>query len=65
LDYYENNNHTLPDISKELINNSMKVVCGEKTEKRGKPAKNETIEMKNKLITFYGKDSHKCESSIK
>ena len=53
LDYYENNNHTLPDISKELINNSMKVVCGEKTEKRGKPAKNETIEMKDKLITFY------------
>jgi hypothetical protein len=53
LDYYENNNHTLPDISKELINNSMKVVCGEKTEKRGKPAKNETVEMKDKLTTFY------------
>ena len=35
LDYYENNNQTLPAISKELINNSMKVVCGEKTEKRG------------------------------
>jgi hypothetical protein len=31
----------------------MKVVCGEKTEKRGKPAKNETIEMKNMLTTFY------------
>ena len=53
LDYYENNNQTLPVISKELINNSMKVVCGEKTEKRGKPAKNETIEMKDKLTTFY------------
>ena len=53
LDYYENNNKTLPVISKELINNSMKVVCGEKTEKRGKPAKNETIEMKDTLTTFY------------
>jgi hypothetical protein len=53
LDYYENNNQTLPAISKELINNSMKVVCGEKTEKRGKPAKNETIEMKDILTTFY------------
>jgi hypothetical protein len=53
LDYYENNNQTLPDISKELINNSMKVVCGEKTEKRGKPPNKETIEMKDKLTTFY------------
>jgi len=53
LDYYENNNQTLPVVSKELINNSMKVVCGEKTEKRGKPAKNETIEMKDILTTFY------------
>jgi len=53
LDYYENNNQTIPVISKELINNSMKVVCGEKTEKRGKPAKNETIEMKDTLTTFY------------
>ena len=53
LDYYENNNQTLPVISKELINNSMKVVCGEKTEKRGKPAKNETIEMKDILTNFY------------
>jgi hypothetical protein len=53
LDYYENNNQTLPVISKELINNSMKVVCGEKAEKRGKPAKNETIEMKDTLTTFF------------
>ena len=53
LDYYENNNKTLPDISKELINNSMKVVCGEKTEKRGKPANKETIEMKDTLISFF------------
>ena len=53
LDYYENNNQTLPVISKELINNSMKVVCGEKTEKRGKPPKTETVEMKDTLTTFY------------
>jgi len=53
LDYYENNNNTLPVISKELINNSMKVVCGEKNEKRGKPPNIETIEMKDKLTTFY------------
>ena len=53
LDYYEKNNQTLPVVSKELINNSMKVVCGEKTEKRGKPAKNETIEIKDILTTFY------------
>jgi len=55
LDYYENNNKTLPNISKELINNSMKVVCGEKNEKRGKPANLETIEMKNVLTTFFNK----------
>ena len=42
LDYYENNN-SLPVISKEFINNSMKIVCGEKEEKRGKPPKKETI----------------------
>jgi hypothetical protein len=53
LDYYENNNQTLPDISKELINNSMKVVCGQKTEKRGKPANKETIELKDTLISFF------------
>ena len=53
LDYYENHSQTLPVISKELINNSMKVVCGEKIEKRGKPPKKETVEMKDKLTTFY------------
>jgi len=53
LDYYENNSQTVPVISKQLITNSMKVVCGEKMEKRGKPPKKETIEMKDKLIAFY------------
>ena len=53
LDYYENNNYTLPVISKELINNTMKVVCGEKEEKRGKPSKKETMELKENLTAFY------------
>ena len=53
LDYYENNNGSLPIISKELINNSMKVICGEKEEKRGKPPKQETVIMKDKLTAFY------------
>ena len=53
LDYYEHNNGSLPVISKELINNTMKVVCGEKDEKRGKPPKQETVLMKEKLTAFY------------
>jgi hypothetical protein len=53
LDYYEKNNHSLPIISKEFINNTMKVVCGEKEEKRGKPPKKETLELKEKLTIFY------------
>ena len=53
LDYYETHNHTLPVISKEFINNSMKVVCGEKEEKRGKPPSEETISLKEKLTSFY------------
>jgi hypothetical protein len=53
LFYYENNNQTLPVISKEFINNTMKVVCGEKEEKRGKPPKPETLILKEKLMHFY------------
>jgi len=53
LDYYETHNNKLPVISKELINNSMKVVCGEKEEKRGKPPKKETVELKEKLTAFF------------
>ena len=53
LFYYENNNQTLPVISKEFINNTMKVVCGEKEEKRGKPPKPETLILKDKLTHFY------------
>ena len=53
LDYYENNHGSLPIVSKELINNTMKIVCGEKEEKRGKPPKQETVLMKDKLAAFY------------
>jgi hypothetical protein len=53
LDYYENNNHTLPLISKKLINNSMKVICGEKEETRGKPPSKDTVELKEPLTAFY------------
>ena len=53
LHHYDTNNHTLPIIDKKLINTIMKVICGEKEEKRGKPPKKETIELKNKLTYFY------------
>lgn len=52
LDYYEKNN-TLPMITQEFINNSMKVICGEKEEMRGKPPSKETIELKEQLTSFY------------
>ena len=52
LDYYEKN-HTLPMITQEYINNSMKVICGEKEEMRGKPPSKETIELKEQLTSFY------------
>jgi len=53
LHHYETNNHILPDIDKVLILNVMKVVCGEKHTNTGKPPKKETIELKDKLTTFY------------
>jgi len=52
LHHYETTN-TLPTINAELVNNSMKVICGEKEEKRGKPPKKETIELKDKLNEIY------------
>ena len=50
---YETNNHILPDIDKVLILNVMKVVCGEKHTKQGKPPKKETVELTEKLTYFY------------
>jgi len=52
LHHYETTN-ILPTINAELVNNSMKVICGEKEEKRGKPPKKETIELKDKLNQIY------------
>jgi len=52
LHHYETTN-ALPTINAELVNNSMKVICGEKEEKRGKPPKKETIELKDKLSHIY------------
>jgi len=55
IHYFETNNHILPDIDNVLILNVMKVICGEKHTKQGKPPKKETIELKDKLTTFYTK----------
>lgn len=53
LHYYNTNSRTLPIIDKVLILNIMKVVCGEKHTKQGKPPKKETMELKDKLTAFY------------
>jgi len=52
LDYYEKHK-TLPIIDTKFINTIMKVVCGEKTEKRGKPASEITKQEKEKFIAFF------------
>ena len=52
LDYYETY-QTLPIIDTKFINTIMKVVCGEKTEKRGKPASEITKQEKEKFIAFF------------
>ena len=52
LDYYETNN-ALPVIDKCFINSSMKILCKEKDDKRGKQPKKETKELKDILTTFY------------
>ena len=52
LDYYETH-QTLPVIDTKFINTIMKVVCGEKTEKRGKPASEITKQEKEKFIAFF------------
>jgi hypothetical protein len=46
LHYYENNNNSLPKISKELINSTMKILCNEKAQ--GRPPKQEIKELKEK-----------------
>jgi len=50
---YEMNDCTIPVIDKVLIMNVMKVVCGERITKQGKPPKKETVVLKEKLTAFY------------
>jgi len=53
LHHYDTNNHTLPIIDKKLINTIMKVMCGEKETKKGRPPNKETMELKETLTLFY------------
>ena len=53
LHYYDTNNNTLPVIDKKLINTTMKVMCGVKEEKRGRPLNKEKMELKETLSLFY------------
>jgi len=53
LHHYQTHSQTIPIIDKVLILNVMKVVCGEKHTKTGKPPKKETMELTSKLTYFY------------
>jgi hypothetical protein len=46
----------IPEIDKVLILNIMKIVCGEKHTKMGKPPKQETVELQEQLTIFYKKN---------
>ena len=53
LHHYQTHSQTIPIIDKVLILNVMKVVCGEKHTKKGKPPKKETLELIENLTSFY------------
>jgi len=53
LHNYDENQQTLPIIDKKLINTIMKVICGEKETKQGRPPNKDTIELKETVTTFY------------
>ena len=53
LRHYDENHQTLPIIDKKLVNTVMKVMCGVKEEKRGRPPNKDTVELKDKLTMFY------------
>jgi hypothetical protein len=53
LHHYQTHSQTIPIIDKILILNIMKVVCGEKHTKTGKPPKKETVELIDNLTSFY------------
>ena len=51
LHQYQQN--SFPVVTKKLINSTLKIVCGEKEEKRGKPANTDTKELQQQLSLFY------------
>ena len=53
MHHYDTHNQSLPIIDKKLINTTMKVICGVKDEKRGRPPNKDTVELKDKLTMFY------------
>ena len=53
MHHYETHNQSLPIIDKKLINTTMKVICGVKDEKRGRPPNKDTVELKDKLTMYY------------
>jgi len=53
LHHYQTYSQSIPIIDKVLILNVMKVVCGEKHTKQGKPPKKETVALTDKLTSFY------------
>ena len=53
MHHYETHNQSLPVIDKKLVNTTMKVICGVKDEKRGRPPNKDTLELKDKLTMYY------------
>lgn len=53
LHHYQTYSHIIPTVDKILILNIMKVVCGEKHTKTGKPPKKETLELIENITSFY------------
>ena len=53
LHHYDTNEQSLPIIDKKLINAVMKVMCGEKETKQGRPPNQDTVELKEKITMFY------------
>ena len=53
LYHYDTQNYTLPVLNTKFINTTMKVMCGDKETKKGRPPNKDTIELKDKLTMFY------------
>lgn len=50
--HYYDNNKTLPEINKDLINTIMKLLCKD-TDSRGRKPRQEIKDLKKKLGKFY------------